>query len=275
MLKLLFITNNPPLASFAAASGVDRIFVDLEIMGKPERQGHLDTLISRHTIADVPAVRQAVPAHELLVRLNPLHAGSGAEIDAAVAAGADLLMLPMYRTTDDVARFLELVAGRAGVIPLLETPDAVDGAGEVAALPGVREVFIGLNDLHLGLGMAFMFEPLANGLVDQMAAQIRAAGKPFGFGGIARMGEGLLPGEWILGEHQRLGSSSVILSRTFHRCAADVDALAAQMDFGAEIAKLRACELDLARRTPEEVLRDQRITQEKIRVIAADRRVRA
>ena len=38
---------------------------------------------------------------------------------------------------------------------------------------------------------------------------------PFGFGGIARIGDGLLPAEKILAEHVRLGSSSVILSRTF------------------------------------------------------------
>lgn len=38
---------------------------------------------------------------------------------------------------------------------------------------------------------------------------------PFGFGGIARIGEGDLPSDYILGEHVRLGSTSVILSRTF------------------------------------------------------------
>ena len=37
----------------------------------------------------------------------------------------------------------------------------------------------------------------------------------FGFGGIARIGEGDLPSDNILGEHVRLGSQSVILSRTF------------------------------------------------------------
>lgn len=35
------------------------------------------------------------------------------------------------------------------------------------------------------------------------------------FRGVARIGEGILPSDYILGEHVRLQSQSVILSRTF------------------------------------------------------------
>ncbi|MDE0564737.1 hypothetical protein [Exiguobacterium sp. B2(2022)] len=45
--------------------------------------------------------------------------------------------------------------------------------------------------------------------------QIRDAGIPYGFGGIARIGEGRVPAERIIPEHVRLGSSCVILSRSF------------------------------------------------------------
>jgi len=65
--------------------------------------------------------------------------------------------------------------------------------------------------------MDFIFEPLANGLIDNLAEIIKSAGLQFGFGGIARVGDGSIPGELVLSEHVRLGSSSVILSRTFHR----------------------------------------------------------
>ena len=61
-----------------------------------------------------------------------------------------------------------------------------------------------------------MFEPLANGLVERVAAAARRQGLRFGFGGIARLDEGLLPGRDVLAEHLRLGSQAVILSRTFH-----------------------------------------------------------
>ena len=45
-MKFMLITNKPELASYAEECGVGRIFIDLEINGKQERQGHLDTLIA-------------------------------------------------------------------------------------------------------------------------------------------------------------------------------------------------------------------------------------
>ena len=53
MLKLMFITNDPVIALGAEKAGVDRIFIDLETIGKAERQGGMDTVQSKHTIADV------------------------------------------------------------------------------------------------------------------------------------------------------------------------------------------------------------------------------
>lgn len=38
MLKLMYITNVPEIASIADRAGVDRIFIDLERYGKEERQ---------------------------------------------------------------------------------------------------------------------------------------------------------------------------------------------------------------------------------------------
>ena len=86
---------------------------------------------------------------------------------------------------------------------------------DIAAHAEIAELYIGLNDLHLSLGLDFLFEPLANGLLEWTATQIKAQGKSFGFGGIATMGSGELPAEKILGEHARLGSTCVILSSRF------------------------------------------------------------
>ena len=61
---------------------------------------------------------------------------------------------------------------------------------------------------------------------------------PFGFGGIARIGEGDLPSDNILGEHVRLGSTSVILSRTF-KGVVGVDRNARPIDLGEEVQKVR------------------------------------
>ena len=38
-LKLMYITNKPEVAKIAQNAGVDRIFVDLEIIGKEEKNG--------------------------------------------------------------------------------------------------------------------------------------------------------------------------------------------------------------------------------------------
>ena len=55
---------------------------------------------------------------------------------------------------------------------------------------------------------------------------------------IARIGEGDLPSDFILGEHVRLGSSSVILSRTF-KGIVGVDANAHPINLGEEVLKVR------------------------------------
>ena len=105
-------------------------------------------------------------------------------------------MLPMFHYAQEVEIFCKMVAGRAGVIPLVETPQAAMRIDELVKVEGVSEIYIGLNDLHLGLGLDFMFETLTNGFVEHMALQIKAAGLPFGFGGVARIGEGLCQARW-------------------------------------------------------------------------------
>ena len=53
MLKLFYITKNPAVARIAQAAGVDRIFVDMEYIGKAQRQGGMDTVQNHHTVEDV------------------------------------------------------------------------------------------------------------------------------------------------------------------------------------------------------------------------------
>lgn len=59
-LKLMYITNNPEIAVIAENAGVDRIFVDMEFIGKDVRQGGLDTIQNHHTIQDIKNIRKAV-----------------------------------------------------------------------------------------------------------------------------------------------------------------------------------------------------------------------
>jgi hypothetical protein len=88
---------------------------------------------------------------------------------------------------------------------------------------------------------------------------------PFGFGGIARVGEGIIPGEVILGEHQRLGSNSVILSRTFHRKSEGISEFRASLDLKDEIDKLRFAWKKLQARTAEQQAQDHLRFQEMVK----------
>lgn len=224
MLKLFYITNNPDVARIAQDSGVDRIFVDMEYIGKEKRQPNMDTVKNHHTVDDVKAIRNAIDKAELLVRVNPIFSGSKDEIDAVINAGADVIMLPMWKTTGEVKEFISLVDGRATTLLLLETDEARRCLDEVLMLDGIDEIHIGLNDLHLSQGKKFLFELTVDGTVDEIAEKIRAKGIPFGFGGVGRVFQGdMLPAENILAEHYRVGSSMVILSRAFCNTANGAD----------------------------------------------------
>lgn len=220
-LKLMYITNRPEIAQIAELNGVERIFVDMEYIGKAERQFGLDTVQSHHTIEDIRAVRSVIHKAQLMVRVNPIHNAtemydsSKDEINAAIEAGADILMLPFFKTVEEAKLFVKLVAGRAKTMLLVETPEAVAAIDEILQITGIDEVFIGLNDLSLGYKRMFMFELLADGTVERLCNKFAHSGIPYGFGGIASIGKGMLPSEYVIKEHYRLGSSCVILSRSF------------------------------------------------------------
>lgn len=219
-LKLMYITNSPEVAQIAESAGVDRIFVDMEYIGKSDRQGGMDTVQSHHTVDDIKKIANVIETAELLVRINPIHEAteeyisSKEEIDQAIANGAKILMLPYFKSVDEVRTIVKLVDGRAKTLPLVETPEAVKMIDKILELD-INEIFVGLNDLSLGYGKKFMFELLSDGTVEDICYKFKKKGIPYGFGGIATLGTGLLPAEKILIEHYRLGSTCVILSRSF------------------------------------------------------------
>lgn len=239
-MNLMMITSSPEVASFIEQHGVSRVFMDQEVNGKAERQGHLDTHKAAHSFEDVAAVAAVLRHAELMVRLNPLHSLSKDEIVKAIDSGAQRLMLPMFTCRDDVEKFLALVDGKVPVTFLAETPQALVRISDWSPLlkPGYDEVHIGLNDLSLGMGLSFLFEPLAIRLLDFVAELLNRSGVTWGFGGMARIGQGELPAEILMGEHVRLGSEWVILSRAFHKGAASSKALMSELNFPAEIVKL-------------------------------------
>lgn len=215
MLTLMYITNDVSVAEIAQKYGVERIWVDLETLGKEERQKNMNTVKSKHSISDIKKILPILTSSKILVRINPINTQSNIEIESVIEAGAQIIMLPMWKTLVEVKKFLEIIDKRVKTILLLETKEAVECLDEVLTMEGIDEIHIGLNDLSLSYGLTFMFEPLSNGLIEKICNKITKYGIPYGFGGIAKIGEGKLKAEKIIMEHYRLGSSRVILSRHF------------------------------------------------------------
>ena len=218
-MNLFFITNDPVAAKVAIDAGASRIFVDLETRGKAARQSAIQAHLSAHVLSDVSRVRKAVPVGSLLVRCNPVSDETAAEIDQILDGGADIVMVPMFHSAAELESAVRLVKGRARVVGLVETPEALaDLPAILSSVNRPDEVFLGLNDLSLALGLPFLFQPLADGTVDAFCSAARSSHIPFGFGGVGAVGTGEdIPAELILSEHVRLGSTSVILSRAFRR----------------------------------------------------------
>ena len=267
-LIVFYITNRPDVALVAEKYGVDRIWIDLETRGKEERQHNLNTVKSKHSISDIAQIKPLLNRAEMMVRVNSWYEGSQAEIDAVIKAGADIVMLPYWKTADEVNSFINSVHRRCKTSLLLETKEAVECIDEVLKLDGIDEIHIGLNDLHLSYGMSFMFEPLANGTVEMLCNKFKQAGIPYGFGGIARLGDGALPAEKVIMEHYRLGSTRAILSRSF--CdTSKVDSIE-EIDriFRENMEKLREYELSMASVTQEEFVRNKVEVSKKVDEIA-------
>lgn len=236
------------LAARAQAAGVERIGVDLERLGKRERQRGLGTWISPHTEDDLRRVGGALDGARLFARVNPLNPDSAREIESVLDCGAEVLMLPMVASGTEAQAFVNLVAGRAHVVLLVECAEAVRRLAELVEVEGVDEVHIGLNDLALSLGLANRWLVLAGELAYDIGARVLEAGLRFGLGGIGRAADMRLPvpADLVYAEYARTGATAALVSRSFFQNGhAD--------DLAGEIARARG-RLELWRQSrPEEL----------------------
>lgn len=274
-LTLMYITNSPETADIAQRAGVDRIWVDMEYIGKEQRQAGMNTVKCKHTVEDVATLRPLITTSQLMVRVNPLHDATTAycsskeEIDNVIAAGADVIMLPMFHTRKDAETFVEYVGGRATTQLLVETAEAAENIDDILKTPGVDEIHIGLNDLHLSYGKSFMFELLCDGSVAKLCKKIKSKGIKYGFGGIARVGYGMLPAEHIIAEHYALGSTAAILSRGF--CDANLvsDPHEVESIFMDGVRNIRSKEKEVQHYTAAQYEANRVIIQQKVDEIVA------
>ena len=247
-LKLMYITNNVSVAKIAEETGVDRIFVDLEYIGKNLRQGGMDTVQNHHTPLDAANIKKELNKSELLVRINPIHdatddyASTEDEVNSVIESGADIIMLPYFKTAVEVKRFITAVNGRVKTMLLFESAKSIENIDEILSVAGIDEVYIGLNDLSLDYGRKFLFSILADGTVEKITKKFKEKNLPFGFGGMASLDGGLLPGSKVLPEHYDLGSTCVILSRAFCNTTQITDLDEIRTVFKSGVQKIREYE---------------------------------
>ena len=99
--------------------------------------------------------------------------------------GLDGIAFPHVEDADSARRLVEVVRYACPknhadkiVIVMVETPAAMEKAGEIAAVAGVDVINIGVNDVALAAGFPGQPEhPEVEKLVDQAIARIRKAGK--------------------------------------------------------------------------------------------------
>lgn len=268
-LTLMYITNDPDIALIAEKYGVERIWIDLESLGKEERQRNRNSVKSQHRIEDIKKIKPLLTNSDMLVRINPWNKESVQEIDSVIEAGADMIMLPMWKSVDEVILFLSAVNKRCKTTLLLETREAVDCVDEVLSYGSFDEIHIGLNDLHLSYGLTFMFELLSNGMVEMLCKKISSIGVPYGFGGIARLGYGDLLAEHVIMEHYRLGSTRAILSRSFCNTESIKEISQLEHLFRTNLKALREYEASL---DPRDYEKNKDIVSKTVDKVVADRK---
>jgi HpcH/HpaI aldolase/citrate lyase family len=215
--SLTLLTNDPVIAKRGDRAGIDHIGLDFETLGKRARQPEASAWISHHTLEDLIAIGRVLERSRLFARIDPWHAGSARQVEELLAKGATSLMLPMFTSAVEVARFAELVSGRAYICLLLETPQAVVRIDDILEISGIDEISIGLNDLHRALGLRSHFEVLISDLMRMLSDKVRARGLRFGFGTIGRAMDNDLPvpSDLLYAQYPRLGATSARLFRPF------------------------------------------------------------
>jgi hypothetical protein len=254
---VLFSVDDSRIPEMVSA-GIDIVIVDWEHRGKDGRQSGTDTEINRHTVEDLRRVRACTRAR-LLCRVNAFGEWTRGEVEDAVEAGADEIMLPMVRTPREVEATLDLADGRARVGILVETVAAVAGARALASLP-LSRVYVGLNDLAIERGSANLFEAVVDGTVERVRERFDV---PFGFGGLTLPDRGApVPCRLLVAEMARLGCSFSFLRRSFWR---DIEGLNPRV----EVPRIRTALAAAAGRTPGEVERDRLELARTVRSTAA------
>jgi hypothetical protein len=254
MIDLFLFENEAPQAKHAMAHGIRHFLLDWEIVDKAERQKGFDTEIRPGTVDDLCALT-AVPGGTTWCRINRYGLQTAREIDAAVAAGAEGLFLPMVTSLSEVEDFLRLVGARCATGIMVETVEAYAMARDLASLP-LQRVYFGLNDFAISRGGGSIFRAVLDGSVERMREIFRE--QAFGFGGMTAIEAGdPLPARLLLEEMARLHCNYTFLRRSFRR---DTRACCP----GEVVAGIQAAWQRCRKRDAETIRRDRQILETRL-----------
>ncbi|TML95741.1 MAG: aldolase [Actinobacteria bacterium] len=244
--ELFLFSSDPATIAPTVSAGVAGIVVDWERVGKRHRQAGADTQIGEDTVDDLRRVR-ASTSGRILCRIDNNAELLEEQIEAAVASGADEILLPMVRGANEVERVLAHARGRVGVGILVETEAVLEQLDDVAGLP-LSRAYLGLNDLAIDRGTTNIFDPLVDGTIEEVRGYFSV---PFGVAGLTVVDAGApIPCRLIVGELSRLDCGFSFLRRSYH---ADIR----NRDPVAEIPRLLAALAAASRRDADDVRKDR------------------
>ncbi len=219
--QLFLFSTREDMIVQADEGGVAGFVVDWENKAKTERQTGFDTQINYDTVEDLERVR-SLTNRLVICRVNRHKDEQDCrrEMNFAIDAGADEILLPMVRSVGEVEMALRLAGDRCGVGILVETRDAVELARELGQLPLTR-VYVGLNDLAIDRKKENIFDSLEDGVIDSIR---RFFPMPFGFAGLTiPEGGHPIPCRLLMSEMARLRCDFTFLRRAFFADTKDRD----------------------------------------------------
>ncbi|MBX9751906.1 MAG: CoA ester lyase [Roseococcus sp.] len=174
--SMLYVPANVPrFVEKSATSGADAILLDLEDSVPAERKAEARAALA----TAIPIARSG--GADVLVRVNRLIGQAVGDIEAAVAAGADGILLTKVLGPDHVQLAAELLTGAMRIIPMIETAAALQRMAEIArASPRIAGLLVGAEDLAAECGAASDDEIIAMAKRQMVLAAVAAGVAPLG-----------------------------------------------------------------------------------------------
>jgi len=240
--SMLYVPANVPrFVEKSAISGADAILLDLEDSIPHERKTEARAALT----TAIPIARAG--GAEVLVRVNrPLRLAVG-DIEAAVAAGADGILLTKVLGPDHVQLAAELLTGNMRIIPMVETAAAMRCLHEIArASPRIAGLLIGAEDLAAECGAAADDEIIMMAKRQMVLAAVAAGVAPLGTLGTVADYRDVEKIRALVARSKRtglVGASCIhpslvpILNEGFSPSAAELDLARRQLAAGEEAAR--------------------------------------